>query len=108
MIVWDYIVVGGGIAGSVLSNRLLQFHKAARILVIEAGPDVSNRTDLFYPNSTNTLGGDFDWKYMSVPQANYNGRQVMIPAGRCLGGGSAINSCKWPLLLDNLLALVDF
>lgn len=91
--IWDYIVVGGGLAGSVLSNQLLALNSSLRILVIEAGPNVDNRTDILYINSTNLIGGDFDWNYSSVPQPNLNNRTITSPAGKALGGGSVINSC---------------
>ncbi|KAH8653769.1 hypothetical protein BX600DRAFT_386030 [Xylariales sp. PMI_506] len=93
--VWDYIIVGGGIAGSVLSNRLLAIKPSAKILVIEAGPNVNNRSDILYVNSTNLIGGDFDWNYYSAPQTNLNNRTIQSAAGKALGGGSVINSCGW-------------
>ncbi|RYP69740.1 hypothetical protein DL771_005942 [Monosporascus sp. 5C6A] len=93
--IWDYIVVGSGPAGTVVSSRLLQYDSSARILLIEAGPDVNNRTDILYANSTNLIGGDFDWKYNSTRQTHLDGREISIPAGRCLGGGSGINLCVW-------------
>ncbi|KAH9902085.1 hypothetical protein F4778DRAFT_736201 [Xylariomycetidae sp. FL2044] len=95
MVVWDYVVVGGGLAGSVVSNRLLQANSSLQILVVEAGPDVSNRTDILYINSTNIVGGDFDWLYPSVPQVNLDGRELAHSAGRALGGGSVINTAGW-------------
>jgi len=58
---WDYIVVGGGIAGSVISSRLVEQDRSLKVLLIEAGPDVSNRTDITYVNSTNLIMGDFDY-----------------------------------------------
>ncbi|KAK7972528.1 GMC oxidoreductase [Apiospora saccharicola] len=94
-VVWDYIVVGGGIAGSVISSRLFEQNTSLKILLIEAGPDVSNRADLVYYNSTNLVMGDFDWNYQTVPQANLGNRMIANPAGRALGGGSAINQCAW-------------
>lgn len=92
-VVWDYVVVGGGLAGTVVSNRLLALNSAAKILVIEAGPNVDNRTDILYANSTNTIGGDFDWNYYSLPQTNLDGREIQSAAGKALGGGSVINTC---------------
>ncbi|KAI1076876.1 hypothetical protein F5B20DRAFT_554136 [Whalleya microplaca] len=92
---WDYIVVGGGIAGSVLASRLLQYEPSARILVLEAGPNVNNREDILYFQSFNFVGGEFDWNYKSVPQKGYDGRQIDIAAGRALGGGSIVNGCAW-------------
>ncbi|KAI1207014.1 GMC oxidoreductase [Annulohypoxylon truncatum] len=92
---WDYIVVGGGLAGCVTASRLSQYKPSARILVIEAGPDVSNDKEILQFQSLNFIGGKFDWAYKSVPQKHYDGRQIDIPAGRALGGGSVINGCGW-------------
>ncbi|KAK6825649.1 hypothetical protein PG987_013143 [Apiospora arundinis] len=92
---WDYIVVGGGIAGSVISSRLIEQDHSLKILLIEAGPDVSSRTDLTYVNSTNLIMGDFDYNDQTVPQANLNNRQIGNSGGRALGGGSVINTGGW-------------
>lgn len=91
--IWDYIVVGGGLAGSVVSNRLLALNSDAKILVIEAGPDAGDRSDILYANSTNLIGGDFDWNYNSIPQESLNERKIQSAAGKALGGGSVINTC---------------
>lgn len=94
--VWDYIVVGGGLAGSVVSNKLLALNSDAKILVIEAGPDAGDRSDILYANSTNLIGGDFDWNYNSIPQESLNQRKIQSAAGKALGGGSVINTCTMP------------
>lgn len=91
---WDYIIVGGGLAGCVVASRLSQYKPSARILVIEAGPDVSNDKEILQFQSLNFIGGKFDWAYKSVPQKHYDGREIDIPAGRALGGGSVINGCE--------------
>lgn len=96
--IWDYIVVGGGLAGSVVSNRLLALNSNAKILVIEAGPDAGDRQDILYANSTNLIGGDFDWNYNSIPQEGLNKRRIQSAAGKALGGGSVINTCTVPAL----------
>ncbi|XDG08211.1 hypothetical protein ABKA04_007826 [Annulohypoxylon sp. FPYF3050] len=92
---WDYIIVGGGLAGCVVASRLSQYKPSARILIIEAGPDVSNDKEILQFQSLNFIGGKFDWAYKSVPQKHYDGREIDIPAGRALGGGSVINGCGW-------------
>ncbi|KAK8129529.1 GMC oxidoreductase [Apiospora kogelbergensis] len=92
---WDYIVVGGGIAGSVISSRLIEQDRTLKILMIEAGPDVSSRTDITYVNSTNLIMGDFDYNDQTVPQLNMNNRQIGNAGGRALGGGSVINTGGW-------------
>ncbi|KAI1873957.1 uncharacterized protein JN550_003226 [Neoarthrinium moseri] len=53
---WDYIVVGGGLAGSVVFNSLLEFNNALKILVIEAGPNVNDREDSSGPTRQTRLG----------------------------------------------------
>ncbi|KZL85317.1 glucose dehydrogenase [Colletotrichum incanum] len=93
--VWDYIVVGGGLAGSVVSNRLLALNNTAKILVIEAGRSAAGRTDILYVNSTNLIQGEFDWNYFSTPQAQLNNRVIQSASGKGLGGGSLINTCGW-------------
>ncbi|KAI1097857.1 GMC oxidoreductase [Jackrogersella minutella] len=92
---WDYIIVGGGLAGCVVASRLKEYQSSARILIIEAGPDVRGNKDMLYFNSLNFIGGQFDWGYKTVPQKHYDGRQVNVPSGRAVGGGSVINGCGW-------------
>jgi choline dehydrogenase len=99
--VWDYIVVGGGLAGSVLASRLHQYNPGLSILLIEAGPNVANNTQIPYANDTNLVGSALDWQYLTVPQAGLDNRTIPNPAGKALGGGTAINSCK----LDSLVII---
>ncbi|KAI4859734.1 putative GMC oxidoreductase [Hypoxylon rubiginosum] len=78
-----------------VASRLKQYQRPARILLIEAGPDVSGNSDILHFSSLNFIGGKFDWGYKSAPQKSYDGRQIDIPSGRALGGGSVINGCGW-------------
>jgi choline dehydrogenase-like flavoprotein len=91
MVLWDYIVVGGGLAGSVISNRLSEQTPRPRILVIEGGINANDREDIVWVNSTNGQGGDFDWSYQSVPQVNLDNRVIPSNSGKGLGGGTLIN-----------------
>lgn len=92
---WDYIFVGGGLSGSVVSNRLLEFNSSLKILVLEAGPNANNDPSVVWPNSTNLIGGDYDWNLTSVPQAYVGNRSISLPQGKALGGGTVINSGKY-------------
>ncbi|KAI0179937.1 putative GMC oxidoreductase [Hypoxylon sp. FL1284] len=92
---WDYIFVGGGLTASVVSHRLGKLNSQLKILVVEAGPDANKREDIVWPNSSNLIGGDFDWKDNSVKQAQLDGRVVSLPNGRALGGGTVINAGGW-------------
>ncbi|TQN64844.1 L-sorbose 1-dehydrogenase [Colletotrichum shisoi] len=93
---WDYIVVGGGLAGSVVSSRLLALNNTAKILVIEAGRSAAGRSDILFVNSTSLVQGEFDWNYFSTPQAQLNNRVIQSAAGKGIGGGSLINTSKAP------------
>ncbi|KAF0316327.1 glucose dehydrogenase [Colletotrichum asianum] len=90
---WDYIVVGGGLAGSVVSNRLLGLNTSLNILVIDAGPNANDRQDIVWPNGTG--GADLRWSVPTVPQVNLNNRTLDIFLGTGLGGGTLINAGNW-------------
>ncbi len=89
---YDYIIVGAGSAGCILANRL---SKDATVLLIEAGhmdaPDKS-----FIPVlAPQLMASDVDWKYMSVPQSELNGRSLLMPHGYMVGGSSSMNGMMW-------------
>ncbi len=86
----DYVIVGGGSAGSVLANRL-SADPARRVLVLEAGrPDYSWDVLMRMPAGIAfTRGASFyDWRYRSEPEPGLRGRRMNLPAGRMLGGTS--------------------
>ncbi|KAI8291547.1 hypothetical protein K4K60_001636 [Colletotrichum sp. SAR11_57] len=93
--VWDYIIVGGGLTGSVISSRMLEYNSSLSILLIEAGEDTRARTDILYTNATNLMGGELDWQYPTEPVATLNNRTLVFNQGKGLGGGAAINSCGY-------------
>lgn len=94
-VMYDYIVVGGGLSGCVVASRLSQYDKDASILLIEAGPDTRSRTEMLKMEAIN-LGGPFDWQYKTEPVASLSGRSVVYNSGKGLGGGTLINSGKPP------------
>ena len=91
--VYDYIIVGGGSAGSVLGNRL-SADPQAEVLVLEAGRKDS-WWDIFIhmPAAlTYPIGSRFyDWKYESEPEPHMNGRRIYHARGKVLGGSGSIN-----------------
>lgn len=92
---YDHIIVGGGLSGCVLASRLRQYKPGSGILLIEAGQDTRSRTDILRPDILN-LGGELDWMYPTEPQASLGGRSIVYNAGKGLGGGTLINSGKFP------------
>ncbi len=90
---WDYVIVGGGSAGSVLANRL-SADPSTRVLVLEAGrrdwpfdPFINMPAALTFP-----IGSRFyDWQYESEPEPFMDGRRVYHARGKVLGGSSSIN-----------------
>ena len=90
---WDYVVVGGGSAGSALAARLTE-DASTRVLVLEAGrrdhiwdPFIHMPAALSFP-----IGNPrYDWMYRSEPEPFMHGRRVYHARGKVLGGSSSIN-----------------
>lgn len=88
---FDYIIVGAGSAGCVLANRLTQNPKN-NVLLIDAGA----KDDylwihipvgyLYCINNPKT-----DWMFKTSSQASLNGKSLIYPRGKVLGGSSSIN-----------------
>ena len=89
----DYVVIGGGSAGSVIASRL-SADPTTTVHVLEAGRNDS-RWDIFIhmPAAlTFPIGSRFyDWKYESEPEPHMNGRRIYHARGKVLGGSSSIN-----------------
>ena len=88
---FDYIVVGAGTAGCLLANRL-SADPNHRVLLIEAGGRDNYHWIhipvgyLYCINNPRT-----DWLFRTEPDKGLNGRSLIYPRGKTLGGCSSIN-----------------
>ncbi|KAK7926694.1 hypothetical protein PG985_003692 [Apiospora marii] len=94
----DVIVAGGGTAGCIVAARLSEAAPALSILVIEGGRNNVDDPSITHPllfmshlspaNGTTLL-------YTGGAEPQIGGRQLTVPAGGILGGGSSINMMQY-------------
>ena len=88
---FDYVIVGAGSSGSVLTNRLSE-DPDVTVCVLEAGPRdwhpyihlPAGFIKTFHMKSIN-------WAYQQEPGPWTGGRSIYAPRGKTLGGSSSIN-----------------
>ncbi|XP_042870097.1 glucose dehydrogenase [FAD, quinone]-like [Penaeus japonicus] len=91
---YDFIVVGGGTAGSVIAARLAEV-SWWRVLVLEAGGAPPLESYVPGLEGLGYLRGNNNWDYVTERQRdalkNYDGQSTPILQGRVLGGSSTTN-----------------
>ena len=88
---YDYIIIGAGSAGCLLAKRLSE-NPNKTVLLIEAGKN-DNYIWIHIP-----VGYLYcidnpraDWRFKTASEPGLNGRSLLYPRGRVLGGCSSIN-----------------
>ena len=88
---YDYIIIGAGSAGCLLAKRLTE-NPNKRVLLIEAGKS-DNYIWIHIP-----VGYLYcidnpraDWRFRTSNEVGLNGRSLLYPRGKVLGGCSSIN-----------------
>jgi choline dehydrogenase len=88
---YDFIIIGGGSAGSVVAARLSE-NPACQVLLLEAGG--SDRHPFYhlpagFAKMTKGIGS---WGWDTVPQKHMQNKVFRYTQARVIGGGSAINA----------------
>lgn len=109
MEVFDFVIVGGGTAGSLLAARLCDAGSKS-VCVLEAGPADKNLFIRLPAGFIKTLTDPaLTWRFATEPSAGSAGRQIPFVQGKVLGGSSAINGAIYnrgqPLDFDTWEAL---
>ena len=96
---YDYIVVGGGSAGSVIATRLSE-DEDTDVLLLEAGGHFKENPLMHIPLLWSTsLGTEHDWAYVTEPQNvsfwGLHSNKTVWHGGRVLGGSGMLNVLMW-------------
>ncbi|HHV68037.1 MAG TPA: GMC family oxidoreductase [Ochrobactrum intermedium] len=87
---YDYIVVGAGSAGCVVTTRLILAGKS--VLLLECGPE-DNDPFIHVPGGfVKAIKPKRTFMFKTEPQAGTGNRSLTIPQGRTIGGGSSVNA----------------
>jgi choline dehydrogenase len=104
---YDFIIIGAGSAGSVVTRRLVD--AGLKVLLLEAGPRDDMPAIHNPPQAMELWHSAVDWGFSTQPQIYAGKQDIYWPRGKTLGGSSAINGMMYvrglPADYDNWAAL---
>jgi choline dehydrogenase len=87
----DFVIIGAGSAGCALAYRLSEDGKYSVIVIeyggTDVGPLIQMPAALSYPMNMPL----YDWGYSTEPEPYLDGRSLVTPRGKVVGGSSSIN-----------------
>jgi choline dehydrogenase len=87
---FDHIIIGSGSAGSVMAYRLAEAGRSVLVLEYggtDRGPLIQMPSALSIPMNMKR----YNWGYETEPEPQLNGRKLVTPRGKVVGGSSSIN-----------------
>ena len=88
---FDYVIVGAGSAGCVLTDRLTADGAHTVLLLEYGGSDRSLYIQMPAALSIPMNMEKYNWGYHTEPEPHLGGRRLHTPRGKVLGGSSSIN-----------------
>lgn len=93
---YDFIIVGAGAAGSIVSSGLAAAFPTASVLVLEAGPRTGNSDNPNIADPAHWLdvyhNTSLEWSFTSIPQSSLNDRPIDLGFAKGTGGSAMHNA----------------
>jgi choline dehydrogenase-like flavoprotein len=93
-LLFDYVIVGGGLAGCVVAARLSE-RPEVRVALIEAGGENLYEPSYYANGAVPMFATDANWGFVTEPQTELAGARVPQHRGKVIGGSAAINIGSW-------------